>query len=532
MTDSHHLKLKQFLNKPDFYPHPAEDLACVETHISMVFLAGERVYKIKKPVSMDFLDFSELEQRRLCCLDEVRLNRRLTDGVYKGVVAITESEDQLFLEGEGQPVEYAVKMKRLEDQYTLGKMLSRKALASSDLENLAARLADFFHQAPAVKDTGGWDTVHQNCEENFEQMKPFVQDPITPTRFDYIQAATRGFLEARRTVFRRRLENGNIKEGHGDLRLEHIYFTPEGIQIIDCIEFNKRMRCGDVAADIAFLMMDLDNNDFTEAAEQFLFQFMMLHKDPQLFALLDFYLCYRACVRLKVTCFRLGQKELEKSLRNKLLDRVQKFTLLAHNYARRFARPTIYIFMGMIASGKSTLASAFSKALDVETLSTDHIRKKIFAEQSKTGASGDFGKGIYKPEARSLVYGRMLLAAQERIHDNLPIILDATFGGKEQRMEALRLAEESDADIVFIECQCPENVIRHRLEERENTDTESDARLSLLEDFKANYQPPQKIPDRILIKADTTQPVEKLVIQLFIASRRIYDFRLLPEGSG
>jgi aminoglycoside phosphotransferase family enzyme/predicted kinase len=519
MVESQHPDLARAMMQPAFYPHPADRIKRLETHISLVFLAGEHVYKIKKPISLGFLDFSTVERRLHFCREEVRLNRRLTEGIYEGVVPITETEGRLALNGEGTPVEYTVKMRRLPDRYTMGRMLDKRALGDEDLHSLAEKLTKFYRNAPCGQNVGGWETVKENCEENFLQMKPFVGKIIAPPRFELIRTATTGFLDRRHSLFEKRLQQGSVREGHGDLRSEHVYFTPDGIQILDCIEFNERMRYNDVASDIAFLAMDLDYRGAFRASEQFISAFVPCFGDLRMLAMMDFYLCYRACVRLKVTCFRLQQESLEADQRRFLLERTRTFAALACRYAKRFLLPTVYVVMGMIAAGKSTVARALADAFGAPLLSTDTIRKELF---DKAAPGGEYGKGVYRREARSLVYAKLLLTAQEQLQNHRSVVLDATYSGEKQRAEALRLATENRAAIVFIECTCPDEVIRRRLEKRETQGSISDARLPIWEEFRKNYQPPEEIPPALRLRADATRPLGRLIPDLFVASRRIY----------
>ncbi len=522
MTENRLFDIASAMSRPDFYPHPAPGLQRRETHISLVFLAGAAVYKIKKPVAFDFLDFSTLEKRRRFCEEEVRLNRRLTEGVYLSVVSITDEGGRLALDGPGKVVEYAVKMKRLEQDHTMGVMLDEGALQTGDLHRLAGKLAEFFRAASVSRQVGGWTTVVENCRENFKEMKPFVGSLISPPRYELVRAATDGFLSRRRALFEERLETGCVRDCHGDLRTEHIYFTPTGIQVIDCVEFNERMRINDPASDIAFLAMDLDYRGAFGAASEILEAFVPRLGDLRILALLDFYLCYRACVRLKVTCFRLQQGGLEEDLRRQLLERTRTFAALACRYAKRFPAPTVYVVMGMIAAGKSTVAGALSGAIDARLLSSDKIRKEMF--RSKDGAGARFGAGIYRPEARRRVYARMLLRAEEQLRSRRSVVLDATFGRQRERTEAMRLAADTGARVVFIECRCPEKIIRRRLKSRETAPTISDARLPLLHEFQKQYVPPSEIPSFLRVTVDTTSPVESVVSRIYVSSRQAAGF--------
>jgi predicted kinase len=280
------------------------------------------------------------------------------------------------------------------------------------------------------------------------------------------------------------------------------------------------MRFNDVASDIAFLVMDLDYQGAVAASMEMLEAFARRYGDLRLLALVDFYLCYRACVRLKVTCFRLRQEGLEEDLRRMLLERTRTFAALACRYAVRFAAPTVYVVMGMIASGKSTVAAALADALDLDLLGSDRIRKRLFRGRSKKGPEASYGDGIYRPEARSHVYGNLLLEAEDRLRDRRSVVLDATFSRRKQRTEALRLARDVGARIVFVECRCPESEIKRRLKSRENGTGLSDARLSIWEQFQERYEAPEEIPPPLRVQADTTRPTPDLIPGVFVASRQ------------
>ena len=354
---------------------------------------------------------------------------------------------------------------------------------------------------------------------------------ISPPRFNLLRTATDGFLKRRQVLFQERLTAGCVREGHGDLRAEHIYFTPGAIQIIDCIEFNDRMRFNDPASDVAFLLMDLDYQGAFGASQEVLEAFVARHGDYRIFSLIDFYLCYRACVRLKVTCFRLSQEGLCEALRRQLLERARIFTALACRYAKRFTRPTVYVVTGVIASGKSTVARALADALDIRLLSSDRIRKEVFKGRAGSGSAASYGEGIYRPEARSHVYGKMFLLASEQLENHRSILLDATFSGKKERAEALRLADDAGARIVFIECRCPEEVIRARLAARETAASASDAGMSIWQAFRDHYAPPEEIPASVRIAIDTSRPANELVPEILMAWRRMAFSPTLEAGS-
>jgi aminoglycoside phosphotransferase family enzyme len=296
--------LLAFLQDPASYPHRPEHVELVQTHASYVALAGDTVYKVKKPVNLGFLDFSTLKKRHHFCHEEVRLNRRLCTDLYEGVVAIQQTPSGLAFAGDEAPdqepaLDYAVRMKRLPDEAFLLNLLHRGALRADHLDRIAERLADFYAgqtPAEAVSEWGAVDRLRVSTDENFEQTAAFVGDLITPPAYDVLRSYTDRFYADHAALFERR-RAGHILDCHGDLHLDHIHLTDERVCIYDCIEFNERFRYIDVANDVAFLAMDLDFNDRPDLARYFIERLTRLLDDPDLPRLATFYQCYRAYVR-------------------------------------------------------------------------------------------------------------------------------------------------------------------------------------------------------------------------------------------
>jgi len=501
----------QAMGRPDFYPHPVTTIEQRETHISKVFLTGAYVYKVKKSVNLEFLDFTTLENRRHFCHQEVILNRRLTRNVYLDVVAITLKNGQYYLAGPGSPVEYAVKMRQLPEACSMVRLLRRGEIDKQNLNELAWALASFYSQAPAgshINTFGSWETVWANTDENFRQTEIFVGTILDERMFQIVRAATRTFLRRWQDLFEHRIERKKVRDCHGDLRTGHIYFN-DGIQIIDCIEFNERFRSGDITSDLAFLAMDLDYEGYPEVAQHLLEAYVQYAKDPDVFVLLDFYKCYRAFVRVKVNCFRLQEIGVRQNEGVKLLQETQRYMNLAYRYAVQFSRHTLWVVCGMPASGKSTIAKELAKTLGVKIFRSDVIRKELFGLEPSEQVGVLFEEGIYSKAASSLTYGKLLLLAQEEIERGYSVILDATYSGRHQRSEVLRLAKDMDANLMFVECICPEDLLKERLMRREATSSVSDARLRHFEQFKARFEPLDEIRDEMHLRVDTQRPLEE-----------------------
>jgi aminoglycoside phosphotransferase family enzyme len=312
--------------KPAFYPHPVAKVERRDTHISSVFLTGKWVYKLKKPVDFGFLDFRDLNDRHRFCEREVSLNQRLSQNVYLGVIEIfSDNKGGFTLEKCGPVVEYAVKMRQLPEAANLEELLKKNKIRQFHLKNLGQALAAFYEKSPRnphIDQFGHQDVIAFNTEENFQQLEPFVGEILNPEKWEFICNASRSFLGSQYPLFQRRMETGRIRDGHGDLRAEHVYFY-RGVQIIDCIEFNDRFRYGDVAVDLAFLHMDMEHLGYSELSKTFLKNYASTANDPELYLLLDFYAAYRAVVRLKVSCLRA--REVENREKEFVVDEAKRY---------------------------------------------------------------------------------------------------------------------------------------------------------------------------------------------------------------
>lgn len=509
-------KIFKAMGRPDFYPHYVSNIEQRETHISKVFLTGEYAYKIKKAINLEFLDFSTLEKRRLFCAKEVILNRRLTHNVYLDVVAINHKDGRYSLEGSGRPVEYAVKMRQLPEECSMKNLLRKGKIDKKDIENLSRILKRFYnqtHTGDKINTFGTWETVWVNCEENFRQAEMFVGKLLDEQMFQIIRSATRSFLHRKKELFQHRIETGKIRDCHGDLRTGHIYFS-EGIQIIDCIEFNERFRYTDITSDLAFLAMDLDIEGFPQVAQDLLNSYVQFANDQDLFVLIDFYKCYRAFVRVKVTCFRLQEGNLGEQEGSLLLKEIQQHLEFAYQYALQFTRPTLWVVCGMPASGKSTIAKALAEAFGIHVLRSDVIRKKLFNLKPNGSIEIPFEEGIYSKGASSLTYGKILLMAQEEIEKGSSVILDATYGSRHKRDEVIRLAHDMGSNVIFVECVSSEATLKERLKRRNKTAGISDARLYHFDQFKTRFEPLDEIHDEMHIRVDTEKPLEECMRQI------------------
>jgi aminoglycoside phosphotransferase family enzyme/predicted kinase len=488
--------------RPDFYPHPVAKLERRETHISVVFLAGDFVYKLKKPVDFGFLDYTLLETRKRMCELEVELNRRLADQVYLGVVPICTKGDQFRPAEGGAGIEYGVKMRRLPDEASLSSMIEAKKVTPGDMTLLGERLFEFFEGAKGaggIEKFGALDVIGFNTEENFRQLRPFVGDLIDTQRFEFVMEASRTFLKDRSALFQRRIEEGKICDGHGDLRAEHVYFL-DRIQVIDCVEFSPRLRCGDRAADLAFLHMDVERLGRADLSLAMLQGYTQAGGDFGIYTVLDFYSCYRAVVKAKVSCLGAGK-------RAEMKQRASRYFDLAFGYAVRFARPAIYVLCGLPGSGKSTWAKKIAEIFGLSLFSSDALRREL-PEYGEPSGPVAFATGIYKPGTRTRAYSRLLGAAQLELKKGCSVVLDATFSKKKWREEVVRLAEDLDANIFFLECFCSQPALLKRLVGREGKTGLSDARKEHLPELLKEFEPLEELREEHHLKIPTEAPLE------------------------
>jgi aminoglycoside phosphotransferase family enzyme len=325
------------LMHPSAYPETTKKVTLVQTHISTVFIGDEFVYKIKKPVNFGFLDFSTLEKRNYYCNKEVELNSRFSQDVYLGVYPVTFDGTKHAINGKGEVVDYAVKMRRLSDEDLLKTRFKKGTVTSEDVERIGKAIADFHKISERSKEIdkfGNLDAVKFNTNENFQQTAEFIGDSISKEQYHSLKNWTDKFYKEHRELFAQRIKKGKIRDCHGDLHMEHICLT-DSIIIFDCIEFNDRFRYSDIVSEIAFLLMDLEFNGGERFSEQLCKAYLTNagEKDDALtIHLIKFYKVYRAYVRGKVTSFILKDSAVPDDKKIEARDTAQRYFALAHSY--------------------------------------------------------------------------------------------------------------------------------------------------------------------------------------------------------
>jgi len=506
--------------QPGFYLHRPADVELVQTHISYVFLAGDAVYKLKKPVRFAFLDFSTLERRRHFCHEEVRLNRRLAGDTYLGVVAIRPCVGGFALAPEDavEAVEYAVHMRRLPADRMLVSLLERRSVTPDLIDAIAARLAAFHATAdagPEVSRGGDPATIAGLLEDDFREVDAFHGDTISAADDAAIRHFCREFLHRYEERLRRRQREKRIRDGHGDLHAEHVCCT-DPLIVFDCIEFNPRFRHRDVAAEIAFLAMDLVYRGRTDLADQFVARYAELARDPELPSLVPFYACQRAYIRGKVESLKSAEPEVGAEARAVARRSAVAHFALAYRYTWAYTR-CVVVVVGLSGTGKSTVAAALHERTGFEHVNSDSTRKRLAGvpPTARPGAS------LYTPARSAATYAAMHAAAREALAAGRSAILDATFQLRAHRDAARDVARRAAAPILFVECVCPPDEVRRRLRERgRRGDDASDADWAIYQQQRRRYEAfASDEADHVVV--DTSQPPEVQIARIESAVRAL-----------
>jgi aminoglycoside phosphotransferase family enzyme/predicted kinase len=492
------------------------DLA--ETHISWVFLLDADVFKVKKPVALGFVDFRSIEQRKAACDAEVRLNARLAPHVYRGVVPIRRGDDGRFIAGgDGKVVDWAVHMVRLSDDHRADLLLARGELTGESIDAVAARIASFHAAARCDESTarlGTPDAISFNVEENFAQTRGHVAKYVNADQAEEMARWQTAFVRGHEALFAQRIAAGRVRDGHGDLRLEHVYLgqvaSSADPTIIDCIEFSDRFRFADVCSDVAFLSMDLAAHRRVDLAERLLARYARDADDFDLYALVDFYESYRAYVRGKIAAIVAADGGLDSDARQRAESDARRYFLLALAVERRsMLLPAVACVGGLIASGKSTIADRVGLALSAPVVEADRTRKAILGVEATRPIDESAWQGVYDPAFTEKVYAEVLRRADVVLASGRPVVVDASFRSRAMRRAAQDLAARHHVPFCFIECRADPSVSRSRLVARAAARGVSDGRLEIFDAFRAQFETVDELAPGDHVVLDTTRPLDE-----------------------
>lgn len=488
----------------------------ITTHISWVLRTPDAVFKVKRPVDLGFLDFRTGASRQRACEAEVALNRRLAPGVYRGVVEVRRDADGRHrIGGDGEVVDWAVHMERLPDEARADERLTHGTLGGAEIDRLADRLERFHRDARSDDGTsrfGAPEVVRGNIVENFVQANAWIGRYLTALEAHEIERFQFGFVRDRARLLLDRMAAGRVRDGHGDLRLEHVYLGPgdDDIAVIDCIEFSDRFRYADVCADLAFLAMDLSWHGRVDLAERLLARYARTSDDYDLYAVVDFYGSYRAFVRGKVAGLLAADADAPAEVRSRAEHDARRYFLLALAAGRRAVRGACVVAVGgVVATGKSTVAEALGRELGAPVVDADRTRKHLLGVAPTQPVREAAWSGAYDPAVTDRVYAEVLRRADVVLASGRPAILDASFRSAEMRAAARGLAAARGVPFRLVECRAPAEVCRARLRRRaDDGGAVSDGRLEIFDDFCARFEPVTELGASEHVTLDTTRPID------------------------
>ena len=509
---------EQLLN-PSVYPVSTRTVELIQTHVSWLFLTDTHVFKIKKPVNFGFLDFSTLELRLFYCQEELRLNRRLCPEIYERIIALHESDSGVTFVGDGNAIEYAVMMKRLPADRMLDRLVDNGTISPEEIRIVARKIHDFHSNAqtsPIISQFGSPEQIRFNWQENFDQTRQFRITTLPTATSETIRSYVETCLEELRSLFAERVKNGSIRDCDGDIHLGNICLLDSTPQIFDCIEFNERFRFSDIAADIAFLLMDLDYHRRSDLADAALATYTAASGDSDLAKIIVFYKVYRAFVRGKVESMQLLDSGITPEKRAAAEKRATRYFRLAYGYCiRSRLPPALFITCGTMGSGKSTLADQLAFELGLASFSSDSVRKQLAGLSPVNTVLVPFGEGLYTKEISHSTYRELERLADIELAAGHSVVIDATFASAAERAKYARLAASHHAKFVILFMQCESNNQRRRLQERSSRgDSVSDGRVELLDQQIRIFTPPDA-SEGIVISIDSQNASEHALTSVY-----------------
>ncbi len=432
-----------------------------ETHVSTLFFVGDRVFKRKKPVKLDFLDFSTAAARGRACRREVELNRRLAPDVYLGVAEVLGTD--------GLPCDYAVVMRRMPDERRLSTLVQGHASVDGCVREVAREIAAFHARAEtstAIAAAASVDAVRANWESNFATMKPFVGSLLDGAVAARIEQLARRYLDGRGPLFADRIARAKVRDGHGDLLADDMFCLDDGPRILDCVEFDDRLRYGDVVADVAFLAMDLERVGDADLGARFLAWYRELAGETYPETLAQHYIAYRAHVRSKVACLRAGDGDPAAG------EQAAQLLRMTDEHLTR-GRVALALVGGLPGTGKSTLAGGLADRLGWIVLRSDEVRKDLAGLGHAPRAAEEYGEGLYDERTTAMTYRALLDRARMLLELGEPVILDASWIASGRREQAAALARGTSSDLIELRCDAPIEVAKDRLAARARAGTDA-----------------------------------------------------------
>jgi aminoglycoside phosphotransferase family enzyme/predicted kinase len=480
-----------------------------ETHASWVFVAGARTYKIKKPLALGFLDYSSLARRHAACREEVRVNRDLAPGIYLGVRAILAGREGFRLAGEGASgaVEYAVEMRTFDERDTLTGLIEADRLTREVLERVARLLANFHRSAPVAR---GWgqDRVREAWQKNLAELAATAHPKSW--RLDVVRAFADAFVEAHAAELRRRAALGLARDGHGDLRCEHV-LAGSTLAIVDRVEFDPGLRRIDVACDLAFLTMDLEAHGHSWGARALVDAYRDAGLCPGSEQLRCFYGAHWALVRAKVALIAAAGRAAGAATRQ--LRSAQRLWSLSERLCWRARMPLAIVICGPAASGKSVLAAELARRSELPLISSDEVRRRL----AKVRAGERGRPEHYRASFTRRTYGELAREAGLALDRGDGVLVDATCRSRSDRALLLRRLRASGARCLAVRCEVPLELALERATRRLGDPARlSDATPQIAEEQLRAFEEIDELPAANVLRLDTAQPLEDQLAELAV----------------
>jgi aminoglycoside phosphotransferase family enzyme/predicted kinase len=511
--------LLEALAAPAMYRGHPQQVVVHDTHASWVFVAGDHAYKIKKPVALGFLDYSTLSRRHAACLEEVRINQELAPGIYLGVRAILKTSDGFRFAVEDTPgaIEYAVEMQSFNEADTMEGMIVAGTLTPAHIQDIARRLASFHGSAPRVAG-GGPSQVLQAWQTNIQELGR-LKHPAGRWDMGVAEHFGEAFVNAHAEEIEQRAGDGQVRDGHGDLRCEHVLVRGD-VRVVDRIEFDPALRCTDVAAEVAFLTMDLEAHGQTWAARELVSAYVQAGGSPGSETLRSFYAAHRALVRVKVALIAATARD--GPARQGQVAAAETLWTLAERLCWQARRPVVIVVCGPAASGKSTLAAELARRSHLPVVSSDVLRKR----HAGLAITERAGPEHYTRQFTHRTYGRLGDEALRHLRAGDGVIVDATCRTQSQRKLLLSRLQECGVTRLVVLCQVRlETALARAAQRMQRPERVSDATPQIVAEQFRSFQPLDELPSGSVLELNTEQTIDVQVAEV----TRAIDERLSPH---
>ena len=446
----------------------------IETHISHLFLTAQFAYKVKKPVDLGFVNYSTLALRRRYTELEHDLNSRISPDVFLGVEPVTARPNGGFkVGGDGEPVEFALKMRQLPADRTFSALLRADEIGPEETSGVAHLVARFHSDADVVPSSsalGGIHAMKAVTDDNLSVIARFSGVTCDGDNLDDVTAYTSAFLDVKGDLMESRKARGYVRDCHGDLHAGNMFLDHDGIHVIDRIEFNDRFRFIDVASDLSFLATDLIHSGRQDLANVLVDKYVSETGDEELRSLAPFYLMHRmhrmhrACVRCKVTSLLLDDiADQDASRSTEVIEDASSYGRLAAEVVASQRPQAVYLMAGLVCSGKSTMADELARRWDIDRFSADVVRKKLAGLDPERVSNEVVRDDLYAKQMSDLTYAEMIRLGAEALSNGRSVVLDAAFIKRQHRDDAVTMARAHGVPVYIVETRAPESIALTRL---------------------------------------------------------------------